>query len=996
VKAPELTLTGPSSIELSVDGSSGSITFTANRDWTVSCSDSWVTVSPSKGEASKEPVTVTVRCNANTTYDDRTATVTIRMEELSQSVTVRQPANLGIVLPTQAYNLTSDARSIEVEVKANVDYTVEISADWIKQAKTKALMSKTLTFNIEENQTYDAREGKITIKSQNPSVPDQVISVKQAQKDAIIVKDTSFDMPYGGGEIEFKVEANVAFDVRTDADWLHYVSTKALSTSTVKIKVDENATFSARSGKVEVTQQGGSLKHTITVNQAGRIAVTSVELDKTELTLKPEETATLDATDKTVTWTSSEPEIATVDETGKVTAVKIGKATITAKAGEKTTECKVTVLIPVSSVELDKTTLELKPSETATLVATVKPDDATDKTVTWTSSDPEIATVDEVGKVTAIKLGVATITAKAGEKTAECKVTVCIPVTSVELNKTTLSLWVGDVETLIARVKPDNATDKTVTWTSSDPGIATVDEIGKVTAVKVGTATITAKAGDKNATCQVQASNYSYNGNSVDLGSIISTRADGTSYRLYWGDRNLGANTPEEYGFSFAWGETNTKSEYSWSNYKWANGASNKITKYCTDAGKEYWDGAGDPDGKSVLDPEDDAAYVLIGGRWRMPTRAEIYAMTNLCTGTMVSRKGVQGYEYKSKENNNTIFLPFTGYWEGIEHKDVSVRGFYWSDKIQNPQVPYTAPCLILNSSNAYVHDGVYRSHGYAIRPVFEGQNIYINSISLNETSLYLSEGSNSTLKATVKSSYNTVPVVWSSSDPTVATVDEYGKVTAIKEGTTKVAAKAGGRSATCDVVVSSIPPGAVDLGIVRTREDGTKYLLYWAECNIGASNPEEHGDYFAWGETEAKTKFDYSWSTYKWANGDNNKLTKYCPTDKTDYWDGTGSPDGKMVLDPEDDVAHVKLGGKWRMPTKAEWDALRSQCTLTRTTKNGVEGYTVKSKKNSNSIFLPADAYWSSSLHSSLPYGAYGFSFRDGTTGVYRYDLLRVRPVSE
>ena len=267
-KAPELTITSPGSIELSADGSSGSITFTANRDWSVSCQDSWITVSPSSGSASDGSVTVTVRCNANTTYEDRTATVTIRMEELSQKVTVRQPANLGIILPSQAYNLTSDARSIEVEVKANVEYTVEVSADWIRQTGTKALTSKTLAFSIEENQTYDAREGKITIKSNNPSVQDQVITVKQAQKDAIIVKDTSFDMPYGGGEIEFKMEANVAFDVKTDADWLHYVSTKALSTSTVKLKIDENATFSARSGKVDVTQQGGSLKHTITVNQA--------------------------------------------------------------------------------------------------------------------------------------------------------------------------------------------------------------------------------------------------------------------------------------------------------------------------------------------------------------------------------------------------------------------------------------------------------------------------------------------------------------------------------------------------------------------------------------------------------------------------------------------------------------------------------------------------------------------------------------------------------
>jgi len=349
-KAPELTLTGPASIDLSADGSSGSITFTANRDWTVSSSDSWITVSPSSGTASDGAVTVTVRCNANTTYEDRTATVTIRMEELSQTVTVRQPANLGIVLPTQSYNLESDARTIEVEVTANVQYTVSTSADWIKQAGTKGLTSTKYTFNVEENTTYDNREGTITIKPQNSSVPDQVITVKQAQKDALIIKDKKFDMPYGGGEIEFKVEANVDFDVKPSVDWIHYVETKALSNSTVRLSVDENPTYEAREGKIEIKQKNGSLSHTITVKEAGRIAVTSITLDQTSLKLKPEETVTLvatvkpdNATDKTVTWSSSDSSVASVDESGKVTAVKTGSVVITAKAGERTATCDVAV-----------------------------------------------------------------------------------------------------------------------------------------------------------------------------------------------------------------------------------------------------------------------------------------------------------------------------------------------------------------------------------------------------------------------------------------------------------------------------------------------------------------------------------------------------------------------------------------------------------------------------------------------------------------------------
>ncbi|MBR5724097.1 MAG: Ig-like domain-containing protein [Bacteroidales bacterium] len=349
-KEPFLTLSGPASIDVNADGGSGSITFTSNTDWTASSSESWVSLSPSSGTASDGPITVTVKCNANTTYEDRSATVTLRGEGLTQSVTVRQPANLGVVLPNKSYDLTSDARTLDVEVQANVDYTVSVSEGWIKQTGTKGLTSKTLSFSVEENTTYDSRSATITVKPQTPGVQEQVISVKQAQKDALIVKDSSYDMPYGGGEVDVKVEANVSFEVKSGADWIQYVQTKALSSSTVVLKVAENTTYSAREGKVEISQKGGSLSHTVTIKQAGRVAVTGVTLNMTSMTLSPGESATLvatvkpdNATDKSVSWSSDNPGVATVDAGGKVTAVAAGSATITAKAGDKTATCTVTV-----------------------------------------------------------------------------------------------------------------------------------------------------------------------------------------------------------------------------------------------------------------------------------------------------------------------------------------------------------------------------------------------------------------------------------------------------------------------------------------------------------------------------------------------------------------------------------------------------------------------------------------------------------------------------
>jgi uncharacterized protein YjdB len=270
-------------------------------------------------------------------------------------------------------------------------------------------------------------------------------------------------------------------------------------------------------GTATITAKAGDKTATCSVTvKKSVVAVSSITLDKSSLELTEGETATLvatvkpdNATDKTVTWTSDKASVATVDANGKVTAVAEGTATITAKAGDKTATCSVTVkknTVAVESVTLDKSSLELTEGETATLTATVKPDNATNKTVTWSSDKTSVATVDANGKVTAVAEGTATITAKAGDKTATCSVTVkknVIAVESVTLDITSTILNTGETLTLTATVKPDNATDKTVTWSSSNSSVATVDANGKVTAVAQGTAIVTAKAGDKTATCTV-------------------------------------------------------------------------------------------------------------------------------------------------------------------------------------------------------------------------------------------------------------------------------------------------------------------------------------------------------------------------------------------------------------------------------------------------------------------------------------------------------------
>lgn len=213
--------------------------------------------------------------------------------------------------------------------------------------------------------------------------------------------------------------------------------------------------------------------------------------------------------------------------------------------------------------------------------------------------------------------------------------------------------------------------------------------------------------------------------------------------------------------------------------------------------------------------------------------------------------------------------------------------------------------------------------------------------------------------------------------------------------------------------IPSSTPiPGAVDLGL----------SVKWASFNLGASKPEDNGDYYVWGENEPYyisiepltwkegKKSGYSWDSYKWCNGSYNTLTKYC---NNSSFGNNGYVDSKTVLDLEDDASHVNLGGNWRMPTDNEWKELKDNCTWTWSTQNSVNGILVTAS-NGNSIFLPVAGfmsntgvnyvgqygyYWSSNLYSDNPRKARSVFFDSSLFNQDandRYGAFSVRPVTE
>lgn len=335
-----------------------------------------------------------------------------------------------------------------------------------------------------------------------------------------------------------------------------------------RLQADANVTVGGNGHINEKTgagEAGGSV--TIDVTKVDRVTLepNTLTLEKGEKETLTATVAPTNATNKGVTWSSSNNEIATVDN-GVVTAVSAGEAiiTVTTEDGAKTATCKVTVNAPqtkpVTRVSLNKAELALVMNGTEKLTATVEPSDATNQTVTWSSNNEQVATVAD-GTVTAVKAGTATITVKTedGGKIATCAVTVnapqTVPVTGVSLNKEALTLKEGSQETLIATVHPSDATNQSVTWESSNTEAATVDQQGNVTAVSAekGTAVITVKTaeGDHQATCtvtvtpktvlvssiQVQGAASLYVGNTAKLTATV-TPTTATNPAVTWSSNN--------------------------------------------------------------------------------------------------------------------------------------------------------------------------------------------------------------------------------------------------------------------------------------------------------------------------------------------------------------------------------------------------------------------------------------------------------------------------
>ena len=493
-------------------------------------------------------------------------------------------------------------------------------------------------------------------------------------------------------------------------------------------------------------------------------------------------------------------------------------------------------------------------------------------------------------------------------------------VKDISLNYTQLDLPKGTTEQLKATIVPSYATNTDYTTESSDESVATVSSTGLVKAIAEGTCVITFRAtdgSDQTATCQITVTTQgSTSGHEwVDLGLPSGT---------IWATCNIGANSPTEYGDYFAWGETQPKEEYTWGTYTYCEGTYKTQVKYNSE------------DCKTWLQTTDDAAYVNWSSKWQMPSKEQLEELLNenYTTIEQTTLEGVNGRIITSKFNNKSVFFPNAGCYSMNGFKDEGSCGHYWTRTL-NSEYAWYSHCLLSQPSNIISTYG-YRYPGKSVRPVLHQEIVYLNSILLDKSGLCLTQNASAQLTATVSpgNALNS-DVLWKSSNPSIASVNSNGLVTAGTTGGTCIitcfAADGSGTKATCLVTVigdlcpNSTHPHVIDLGL----PSGTK----WCCCNVGAKAPIGYGNYYSWGDTSPKE--DYSSSNY------NSNIT-------TD------------IAGTSYDVALEYMGSPWQMPTYEQMNELVINCYSAWTTLNDINGVIITGP-NGKQIFLPAGGQKSS-----------------------------------
>ena len=509
--------------------------------------------------------------------------------------------------------------------------------------------------------------------------------------------------------------------------------------------------------------------------------VTSVDLDYTDITLKMGEEFRLtalvlpeDASDKTVLWSSSDTNVATVNENGMVTAVNSGSATILCKSADsgETSMCNVTVYQPVTGVTISNESMTVRKGQEFWLNATCQPENAMNKLIIWSSSDTSIATVDKNGKVTAVEPGDCVITATSQDSgvTARCSLTVTQPITGISLNTNAKTILAGEKFVIIPTIEPLDADNKNVTYTSSDTSVATVDSDGIVTGVRGGKTVIIVKTEERGliASCLVTVQefvssvNITQDSAQMNLGAVLQLQAEvlnetATNRKLTWSSTNNGILQVDSTGKVTAVGMGTAT-----------------IYAYATD-GSGLYDTCQitviKPVGSIVIQP---SSVTVSEGKTARVT-ATVYP----------ADASIQDIEWSSSDPT-VATVDYNGEITGI------TKGI----------------CKIFATSS----DG---NNIVGVCRVTVKETVPATGITINSKNITMLPGQTRALSARIKPARSTEGIYWVSGDTSVATVSADGVVTARGQGMTEIycISDETGVESSCEVIVLAMNATFITLG---------------------------------------------------------------------------------------------------------------------------------------------------------------------------------------
>lgn len=604
------------------------------------------------------------------------------------------------------------------------------------------------------------------------------------------------------------------------------------------------------------------------------IGVSGISLNKNELAMKIGDRMVLKATmiqsslaNSQIVWQSSDENIALVDNKGNVTAIGNGKAIIYAKSAENnqlSAQCNVTINTPVIGIKLSNSSVNLSTLEnynTVQLSAIITPDNAMDKTVTWISDNPNIAIVDKNGLVTAVSKGKANIVVKTSNETvsAQCAITVT-PVETIILKQSTLTLVVGKVTTLNAQVMPLNAFIKEISWKSSDEAIVTVDSTGKLKALKNGqaTVTVTTKDGGHTASCKVV----------VVKTVLTSIKLDKPAITL----------------------NTTTKNNY-------------KLISIITPSNADYADVTFTSSDLAVATVSEDGIVTAVkAGTAKIIAKTLNGGKIAACKVNVVPVNSVEVSGRTSMKVGEAQVVSAI-----IKPTNAADKYVTWTSSDENIAIVTKYGKLIAIREGTIIvkatskDGGLQGTFSVKILPVKDEVKISdLNLIKVSSKSIAVGERTNIIAKFATETK-NRKPtntnLLWTSSDESVATVDDRGEVTTIGVGTTTITAKTTDGSnieKTCSIVVVKaisnvvIDKSNVILKLSNTKEqviklnifptDATNPTINWSTSNyvdiaqIGEMEVDGSITIKITAKAKGSTKINFTIST---ANGSSRSV--YC-----------------------------------------------------------------------------------------------------------------------